>query len=212
MEEKDDIAIVFLPEGNGRTLDSFSTAVLLQYSDSDVLVFRYGKRDGTEEDIVSLFGNDGRTTVRSLSPEGRDFMFELNDVLSMPQKTLTVDITFASPFHAAQANYFGLNSRLTVYYSFRTEAGPDRKQMNPHMKNYGKLDGDSITLLTAMVNGCGTVMEMMYETGFSNKKVYRKVLDLYKKGYITCDDRSKTKVYSLTPDQEMMFINTSEMD
>ena len=91
-------------------------------------------------------------------------------------------------------------------------AGPDRKQMNPHMKNYGKLDGDSITLLTAMVNGCGTVMEMMYETGFSNKKVYRKVLDLYKKGYITCDDRSKTKVYSLTPDQEMMFINTSEMD
>ena len=137
---------------------------------------------------------------------------ELNDILSMPQKTLTVDITFASPFHAAQANYFGLNSRLTVYYSFRTEAGPDRKQMNPHMKNYGKLDGDSITLLTAMVNGCGTVMEMMYETGFSNKKVYRKVLDLYKKGYITCDDRSKTKVYSLTPDQEMMFINTSEMD
>ena len=54
--------------------------------------------------------------------------------------------------------------------------------------------------------------EWMNETGFSDKKVYRKVLDLYKKGYITCDDRSKTKVYSLTPDQEMMFINTSEMD
>ena len=161
MEDVNDRTIVFLPQGDGRALDSFSKAVLLQYSDSDVLVFRYGKRDGTEEDIVSLFGNGGRAAVRSLPPEGRDFMFELNDVLSMPQKTLTVDITFASPFHAAQANYFGLNSRLVVYYSFRTEAGPDRKQMNPHMKNYGKLDGDSVTLLTAMVNGCGTVMEMV---------------------------------------------------
>ena len=182
MEDVNDRTIVFLPQGDGRALDNFSRAVLLQYSDSDVLVFRYGKRDGTEEDIVSLFGNGGRAAVRSLPPEGRDFMFELNDVLSMPQKTLTVDITFASPFHAAQANYFGLNARLAVYYSFRTE------------------------------NGCGTVMEMMNETGFSDKKVYRKVLDLYKKGYITCDDRSKTKIYSLTPDQEMMFINTSEMD
>lgn len=212
MEDRNDRTIVFLPQGDGRALDSFSRDVLLQYSDSDVLVFRYGKRDGTEEDIVSLFGNGGRTAVRSMSPEGRDFMFELNDVLSMPQKTLTVDITFASPFHAAQANYFGLNARLAVYYSFRTETGPSRRQMNPHMKNYGKLDGDSVTLITAMVNGCGTVLEMMNETGFSDKKVYRKVLDLYKKGYISCDDSSKTKVYSLTPDQEMMFINTSEMD
>ena len=122
MEDVNDRTIVFLPQGDGRALDSFSRAVLLQYYDSDVLVFRYGKRDGTEEDIVSLFGNGGRAAVRSLPPEGRDFMFELNDVLSMPQKTLTVDITFASPFHAAQANYFGLNSRLTVYYSFRTQA------------------------------------------------------------------------------------------
>ena len=53
MEDVNDRTIVFLPQGDGRALDSFSRAVLLQYSDSDVLVFRYGKRDGTEEDIMS---------------------------------------------------------------------------------------------------------------------------------------------------------------
>ena len=210
MEEKDCVSIVFMPKSDGNGLSEFQKAVLLQYSGTDIRILKYGVKEDSDSDARDELADEG-VDVRFVYTDetGRNPSFITNDILSRPDRTLCVDITFASSYHAAEANYYGMNGRVEVYHTSMTRNGLTRVQMNPKSRNYAMLDEDSLAIVMAVRNGRATVMDIVNETGFSEKKVYRKVLEMRKEGYLTCDDSMKQKLYSLTSEQETVFMVTT---
>lgn len=206
MSEPNDVSIVFMPEQLDKAPPQLVEEVLRNVSGCPVKVMRYGKIDDSDESIRDVLISSGsEPTLIHVDAESRRFEFEMNDTLSKLDGALLVDITFASAYHAARAVYFGLYGRLEIVYHTLGSDGPRREIMNRAIIDYGRLAEDDIIIVMAVASRCDTVLKIVEETGFSDKKVYRRLGELVRKGYVDSDDSRKQKIFRLNSDQATML-------
>ena len=206
MSEPNDVSIVFMPEQLDAVSAQLVEEVLRNASGCPVKVMRYGKIDDSDEYIRDVLTSSGsEPTLIHVDSESRRFEFEMNDTLSRLDGALVVDITFASAYHAARAVYFGLYGRLEVVYHSIGPDGPRRELMNRTIIDYGRLAEDDISIVMAVASRCDTVLKIVEETGFSDKKVYRRLAELVRKGYVDSSVGRKQKVFRLNSDQATML-------
>lgn len=206
MADQNDVSIVFMPERLCTDLDPFVEAVLRNASGCPVTVMRYGKIDDVDDVLREVLESAGsEPSVIHVGPDDRMFQFRINDMLSRLDGAMRVDITFASSYHAAKACHMGLHGRMEVVYTRDGRNGVETEVMNPRIIDYGRLDEDDVSIVMAVASRCDTVLKIVEETGFSDKKVYRRLGELVRKGYVDSDDSRKQKVFTLSPDQATML-------
>lgn len=203
--------MLFMPGCGGST--ERMLGLVGRYEGMSATVLRYGVADPGDEGISeALSPPPSGPALVHVGPEDRMPMFVANEMLSVFSGLITIDVTFASAFHAALLSPLGIRSNVRIVYALETPDGPEEVRLNPRYIDYGRLTEDDVSIVAAVLDGAGDVSSIVGATGFSDKKVYRRVAELARGGYITADSTRKVKSLSLTRDQEEMFLITTGLD
>ena len=204
--------MLFMPECKGELTERIESLLGL-YGRMPATVLRYGVSDPSDGAISeALSSPPSGPALIHVGPEDRKPIFVANEILSVFSGLMTIDVTFASSYHAALVSSLGIRRNVQIVYTAESKDGLQQMKLNPMYIDYGRLTDDDIAIIAAVMDGSRDVSSIVDVTGFSDKKVYRRVAELARGGYITADSTRKVKVLSLTRDQEEMFLITTGMD
>lgn len=200
-------AVVFLsscPEISDREARMFSNR-----SEDVVYLVRYERLEEKVDGIRGMLERSGVQDVR-LYPadrEGDEVRYLLNDLISMDFGSIVIDITFASPLHAALADFYTLNPRVVVRYTRRDRVDA----LGSRLPDYSALDPVDTDIVQAVSDGAVDPAEIIMAVGLSTATGYRRLAALAERGYLTAEGGRRSRRYTMDADQKTRFAVYSDI-